>query len=123
MPSAVKLSDELVELARNEAKLMKRSIAGQVEYWATLGRTIETSGFLSVEHVRSVLRGEGSVQELTAAEQALYLELLGDELESLDGSDRGVISELEEGPHPVAGEDEHGRLVVRTVGSADTTGA
>ena len=71
MPSAVKLSDEIVKDARREAKLMKRSIAGQVEYWAQLGRTIESSGLFSVEQVRAVLSGEGSVQNLTPAEDAI----------------------------------------------------
>ncbi len=123
MPSAVKLSDKFVEIARSEAKLMKRSIAGQVEYWATLGRTVEASGALSLEDVRSLLQGTGSVQGLTPVDAALYLELLGGELESLDGSDRGIILELEEGQHPIAGEDEHGRLVVRTSDPADSSGA
>jgi hypothetical protein len=123
MPSAVKLSDEFVEVARSEAKLMKRSIAGQVEYWASLGRTLEASGALSLEQVHSVLCGKRSVHELTPVEQVLYLEMLGNELESLDGSDTKVIEELEEGYHPVAGEDDQGVLVVRVSDPSDCTGA
>ncbi len=114
MPCAVKLSDEIIEVARSEAKLMNRSIGGQVEYWASLGRMIEASGALDFSQVRAVLAGGGSVQELTPAEDALYLELLTGELESLDGTDTAIILELEAGQHPIAGEDENGELVVRT---------
>ncbi len=41
MSQPVKLSDELVLDARLTAKIAQRSIAGQVEYWARLGRAIE----------------------------------------------------------------------------------
>lgn len=37
----VKLSDSLVLDARITGELVERSIAGQVEYWARLGRSIE----------------------------------------------------------------------------------
>ncbi len=41
MSQPVKLSDELVLDARLTSKLAERSIAGQIEYWAQLGRAIE----------------------------------------------------------------------------------
>ena len=41
MSQPVKLSDELVLDARLTAEVAERSIAGQVEYWAQLGRAIE----------------------------------------------------------------------------------
>ena len=44
MSQPVKLSDALVLDARMEAEAQERSIAGQVEYWAKLGRSI--SGLL-----------------------------------------------------------------------------
>jgi len=113
MPSAVKLSDEIVAIARAEAGIMKRSIAGQVEYWADLGRRVEAAGLVDYGAVRATLAGEGSVQSLTPAEMKLYLELLGDTLEALDGSDTRLIRELENGGHPIAGEDEKGALIVR----------
>ena len=112
MGTAVKLSDEIVETAREEGRLMKRSIAGQVEYWTQLGRLVEASGLLDYESVRAVLDGQGSVQEFTPMENDLYLELLSDELENLDGSDTGLLDELSAGGHPIAGEDEQGHLLV-----------
>ena len=41
MGQPVKLSDELVLDARMISKLAERSIAGQIEYWAQLGRAVE----------------------------------------------------------------------------------
>lgn len=41
MGQPVKLSDAMVLDARVTAELSKRSIAGQIEYWANLGRAIE----------------------------------------------------------------------------------
>jgi hypothetical protein len=41
MGQPVKLSDELVADARLAGATMQRSIAGQVEFWASLGRTME----------------------------------------------------------------------------------
>lgn len=39
--ASVKLPATLVEKARNAAQPMRRSVAGQIEYWATLGRALE----------------------------------------------------------------------------------
>ena len=41
MSQPVKLSGELVLDARQTAALAERSIAGQIEYWAQLGRAVE----------------------------------------------------------------------------------
>jgi hypothetical protein len=41
MSQPVKLSDELVLDARLTAEVAQRSIAGQIEFWAQLGRAIE----------------------------------------------------------------------------------
>jgi hypothetical protein len=41
MSQPVKLSDTLVLDARLSGKITERSIAGQIEFWASLGRAIE----------------------------------------------------------------------------------
>jgi len=41
MGQPVKLSDELILDARLTAEIAERSIAGQIEFWAQLGRAIE----------------------------------------------------------------------------------
>ena len=42
MSQPVKLSDALVLDARLAGEAMQRSIAGQVEFWARIGRSVET---------------------------------------------------------------------------------
>src|SRR5580704_12964733 len=41
MSQPVKISDELILDARKTAEAAERSIAGQIEFWAQLGRAIE----------------------------------------------------------------------------------
>jgi hypothetical protein len=41
MGQPVKLSDELIVKARVAGEAMERSIAGQVEFWARLGKSVE----------------------------------------------------------------------------------
>lgn len=41
MGQPVKLSDELVCDARTSAEITQRSIAGQIEFWAALGKSLE----------------------------------------------------------------------------------
>lgn len=47
--SSVKLPAALVQQAREAAQPLRRSVAGQVEYWATLGRIVEHSGLTAQE--------------------------------------------------------------------------
>ena len=52
--SSVKLSSGLVSQARDAALPMRRSVAGQIDYWATLGRIAEASG-LTVSEAREAI--------------------------------------------------------------------
>lgn len=47
--ASVKLPSDLVNQARDAAAPMRRSVAGQIEYWATLGRIAEASGLTAME--------------------------------------------------------------------------
>ena len=47
--ASVKLPAGLVSQARDAAAPMRRSVAGQIEYWATLGRIAEASGLTTHE--------------------------------------------------------------------------
>jgi hypothetical protein len=62
MSQPVKLSDALVLEARVAAEAQQRSIAGQVEYWAKLGRSVEE--LLAVRELR-VLRAGARQASLT----------------------------------------------------------
>ena len=52
--ASVKLPSALVNQAREAAAPMRRSVAGQIEYWATLGRIAEASG-LTVTEAREAI--------------------------------------------------------------------
>ena len=41
-PKSIKLSGELVEEASRTARLFHRSLTGQIEHWATIGRAVES---------------------------------------------------------------------------------
>jgi hypothetical protein len=49
MPTAVKISDELIAQARIKSKIFKRSIAGQIEYWAQIGKIVEENPDLPLQ--------------------------------------------------------------------------
>ena len=49
--ASVKLPESLVQQAKEAAQPLRRSAAGQIEYWATLGRVVEHSG-LTVQEAR-----------------------------------------------------------------------
>jgi hypothetical protein len=64
MGQPVKLSDDLVLDARLTGEVAQRSIAGQVEFWARLGRATEA---LMRGHEVLALKRSGGAQALSAA--------------------------------------------------------
>ncbi len=52
--SAVRISKQLAAAAKVESRAMRRSIAGQIEHWADLGRALEALG-LSGEELKGLL--------------------------------------------------------------------
>lgn len=57
MPTAIRVSDELHKKARVRAKSVKRSVAGQIEYWAKIGEIAEDNPDLPYSLVRDILVG------------------------------------------------------------------
>ncbi len=55
MPIAVKISDDLVIKAKIKSKVFKRSIAGQIEYWANIGQIIEENPDLPLPFIQEIL--------------------------------------------------------------------
>ena len=80
--ASVKFGARFVDEARNEAALLHRSVASQIEHWATLGRAVERAPGVTIEHVRAALRGNLSVDDLTAEEQETFFSLLGDHFDT-----------------------------------------
>ena len=65
MGMPVKLSDELVQQARDEARAADRSITAQIEHWAKLGRYVENA--LRHEDVLALKRAAADDVPVTSA--------------------------------------------------------
>lgn len=74
MSKTVKIDDELIELAAREAKLMSRSLAGQVKHWVRIGMSIERSRSFDQSQVAAALSGRLSPDDLSVAEQESFVE-------------------------------------------------
>ncbi len=55
MGMPVRIDDQLYDLARSEAAVEKRTIAGQIEYWALVGRAALDNPDLPVTFVAESL--------------------------------------------------------------------
>lgn len=62
MPTAVKISDDLIAQARIKSKIFKRSIAGQIEYWAQIGKIIEENPDLPLPFIQDLLLGKEQIR-------------------------------------------------------------
>ncbi|MGB1011058.1 MAG: TA system antitoxin ParD family protein [Thiolinea sp.] len=63
MSISVKLSDETVESARSQARIFQRTLGGQVDYWAKIGKLAEQYPGLTFEYLQKLMR-EGRLKEL-----------------------------------------------------------
>lgn len=74
--ASVKLNSSLVDDARREAETFQRSLGGQIEYWARLGRALENARGFHLDRVRAALNGALQIDDLPEAEQdALFANL------------------------------------------------
>jgi len=62
MATAVKVSDDLFEKAKIKSKIFKRSIAGQIEYWAKIGQIIEENPDLPLPFIQDILVGREQIK-------------------------------------------------------------
>jgi hypothetical protein len=71
--SAVKISPELAESARQESTISARSMTQQIEYWARIGRAVERSPSVSMSRVQAALKARLDYDALNADERAVVL--------------------------------------------------
>ncbi|GAC1317974.1 MAG: hypothetical protein NVS3B11_00360 [Collimonas sp.] len=55
MAVALKLSDELIDLAKPHAAAEHRSVPKQIEYWARLGKAVEDNPELPFQFIKDTL--------------------------------------------------------------------
>lgn len=63
--ASVKLPATLVDKARDAAQPMRRSVASQIEYWATLGRALEHAGLSTQDSQALIAREESASSAIT----------------------------------------------------------
>jgi hypothetical protein len=63
MSIAVRISDDLVKKARSRSRALKRSVAGQIEYWAKIGEIAEDNPDIPFSFIQDILIGIEQVKE------------------------------------------------------------
>jgi hypothetical protein len=72
--SSVKLPAGLVQQARDAAQPQRRSVAGQIEYWATLGRIAEETGLTVQEAREAISRYDAAARQALAPDSVEAIE-------------------------------------------------
>ena len=62
MAMAVKLSDNIISEAQIISKALNRSVAGQIEYWAKIGKIAEENPDLTYEFIKNILVAQQEVK-------------------------------------------------------------
>lgn len=62
MGQAVKLSNHLISNAKTYAKIYHRSMPGQIEYWANIGKIAQENPDLTFEMIEKILLGLGECE-------------------------------------------------------------
>lgn len=109
--ASVKLKAEFVEDARREAELLNRSLGGQIEHWARLGRALESAPGISVDRVRDTLQGRLKLENLSLEEHDAVMDIW---LDNPSEEEVAAYAALAEIPGAV-GTDEKGRLIVNPI--------
>ncbi|MHB1275465.1 MAG: TA system antitoxin ParD family protein [Candidatus Humimicrobiaceae bacterium] len=63
MSTAIKISDDIANDARTTAKVTRRSMAGQIEYWAYIGKIAEDNPDLSFSVINDILLGREQLKD------------------------------------------------------------
>ncbi len=69
MSTGIRISDELAKEAKKYSAVEHRSLTGQIEYWAMLGKSIEENPDLTFNLIKEILIG---LEELKQGEKSEY---------------------------------------------------
>ena len=70
MPTAVRISEDLVKEARKFSRVDHRSLAGQIEHWARLGKCAEENPDLTYALIKEILIG---LEEIAQGEKSEFI--------------------------------------------------
>ena len=69
MPTAVRISEGLLSEAKKFSRIEHRSVTGQIEHWARMGKCIEENPALTYSLIKEILIG---IEELERGEKSEY---------------------------------------------------
>jgi hypothetical protein len=69
MPTAINVSEQLIEEANPVAQATHRSVSEQIEYWACLGKVAEENPDLPIHMLQDIL---ASIEEVKASNMNVY---------------------------------------------------
>ena len=90
--SSVKLPADLVQQARDAAQPLRRSAAGQIEYWATLGRVVEHSGLTVQESQQAIENYEAAARQERVVRLEAASAPLDTALDSLESVKKRILA-------------------------------
>jgi hypothetical protein len=108
--ASVKLTSAFIDEARKEAGIVNRSLGGQIEHWARLGKALESAPGFSMERVRDTLEGRVKLEDLSAVEQDAVFSQMGAWFDNPPDDVKAAYAEIGSRPDAV-GLDEKGKLV------------
>jgi hypothetical protein len=62
MPTAIRISDDLLKNARLVSKLEKRSVTMQIEHWALIGKIAEENPDMPYALIKDILKGIAEIE-------------------------------------------------------------
>ena len=68
----VKVSEEIVALAREQSKIFHRTIGGQIDYWVSVGRLAETHPGLTFDHLQKLMKANQLGQAFKNKKKGLF---------------------------------------------------
>ena len=95
--ASVKLPESLVQQARDAAQPLRRSAAGQIEYWVTLGRVVEHSGLTVQEAREAIERYEAAAREAREARMKMEAAPVDEPIDQLELLKRRILAVSEDG--------------------------
>ena len=69
MSLAVRISDDILNEARLHSKIDNRSVAGQIEYWAKIGKCAVDNPDLSYTLIKDIIQG---IEEINMGKYSEY---------------------------------------------------
>jgi len=109
MPHSVRVSDELYTRLENDGRIMRRSVASQLEYLARLGLAVENSQDIPARMLRELLQNAQNLTSDMPEPHADQFEAAFNALASMQDNPELARRLLQE-DRPLTGREQDGKL-------------